>query len=298
MLLIECVPNLSEGRRTDLLDTWASELRGIPGLALLDWTADASHHRSVFTMAGGADGVRAGALLLAERAVAHIDLSTQVGVHPRIGAIDVIPFVPLKTTPMSACVHIAREVGRTIGNRWDLPVFLYEEAALIPERRHLQDIRRGGFEGLDAKLAAAGWQPDFGPRRPHRTAGATVVGARPILIAYNVNLATDRVAVATSIASRVRERGGGLPAVKALGLLVDGRAQVSMNLVDFTRTPPRIVFEAVKALAAVEGVAIAGSELIGLIPQAALAGTSPDALQLSNFSPDRVLEHRLAAIGL
>jgi glutamate formiminotransferase len=298
MLLIECVPNLSEGRRTDRLAAWAGELRQIPGLALLDWTADAWHHRSVFTMAGGTDSVRAGALHLAECAVREIDLSVQSGVHPRIGAIDVVPFVPLRQTPMSACVALARDVGRTISRQWDLPVFLYEDAASLPHRRHLQDIRRGGFEGLQAKLATSGWAPDFGPRRPHPTAGAAAVGARPILIAYNINLATDRVAVAKSIAARIRERGGGLPAVKALGLLVDGHAQVSMNLVDYRQTPPRVAFDAVKALAKADGVSIAASELIGLIPEAALEGTSAKALQLSRFSPDRVLEHQLAKHGL
>ena len=300
MTVIECVANLSEGRRPERLTAWANVLRSTPGLALLDFSGDVSHNRSVFTFAGEPAAVRLGALTLAALAIEHIDVSHQSGAHPRLGAIDVIPFVPLRAAAMETCVTLAREVGRTLADTFALPVYLYEDASLRPNRRRLEEIRRGGFEGLREKLQSPNWEPDFGPARPHPTAGAAIVGARPILIAYNVNLATDRVDIARHIASRVRERGGGLAAVKALGLWLPERgiAQVSMNLVDYRQTPPQVAYDAVRRLAREEGVDVLNAELIGLIPAAAMSGTTPAAMGLPEFSDLKLLEAQLTRFGL
>jgi glutamate formiminotransferase len=298
-MLIECVPNLSEGRRLAVVDACAHDIATTPHVRLLDYSADAAHNRSVFTFVGRPEDVRAAMLRVVERAIAAIDLRTARGVHPRIGAVDVVPFVPLGETPMSDCVALARRVGAEIATRFALPVYLYEEAARTSERRRLEDIRRGEFEGLALKMETPAWRPDYGPAAPHPTAGATVVGARPFLVAFNVNLATDRVDIARAIAAAVRERGGGLPAVKALGLPIEGgtRAQVSMNLTDITRTTMRDAFERVRREAAAHGVGIAESELIGLIPEAALGGARAEDLRLKNFSPERTLEVQLARFG-
>jgi glutamate formiminotransferase len=293
MALIECVPNVSEGQRQSVIEAIATGVRAVPGVRLLDYSADRSHHRSVFTFAGTAPVVRDAVIALAETAVAAIDLRRHHGVHPRLGAVDVVPFVPLEDTPMAVCIALAREVGQLLAARFDLPVYLYEEAAFRPERRRLEDIRRGGFEALAARMTQPDWTPDFGPSRPHPTAGATVVGARPFLIAFNITLRTDRVDVAQRIAAAIRERDGGMAHVKALGLLVDGQAQVSINLTDFRQTPLQEVVDRVALLAATWDVAPAESELIGLIPAAALAGTTPERLGLRDFSPDRIVETRL-----
>lgn len=300
MNLIECVPNISEGRRPGVVEGIADELRAIDGLALLDHSSDVSHNRSVFTMAGAAAALEHAIMALAARVIADVDLRTQRGAHPRIGALDVVPFVPLRTTPMSACVALARSVGRALADRFDLPIYLYEEASAQPARRRLEDIRRGGFEGLARKMTMPEWAPDFGPAVPHPTAGATVVGARPFLIAFNVNLATDRLDVARRIAATIRERNGGLPGVKALGLALSERqiVQVSMNLTDVTRTPVHVAFDAVCAQAAALGVEVRESELIGLMPRAALSQTTPEHLRLRHFSLNQILEERLARFGI
>lgn len=295
MSLVESVPNVSEGRRQPLLDAYRARLVGTPGIRLLDWSADTSHHRSVFTIAGDADAVSSAILALVAEAMATIDLRTHRGAHPRLGAVDVIPFVPLGRTAMKTCVDLAHQVGRTIAERFAVPVFLYEQAAADPSRRRLEDIRRGEFEGLADKLARPEWRPDFGPAVPHPTAGAIVVGARPFLVAYNVNLASDRLDIAKAIASEIRERDGGLPAVKALGLpLADrGLVQVSMNLTDVSRTPMGVVFDRIVDAAGRYGVRVLESELIGLVPEAALAGTTPEHLQLHDFTPARIIERAL-----
>jgi glutamate formiminotransferase len=297
MSLIECVPNVSEGQRAEVVERLADEIRGSSGVRLLDYSADPAHNRSVFTMAGSADGLETAVLAFVARAVQLIDLRTQRGEHPRLGAVDVVPFIPLGGTSMSECVALARTVGRSIAVRLNVPVYLYEEAASNPARKHLEDIRRGQFEGLPARMAQPEWAPDYGPSMPHLTAGATVVGARHALIAYNVNLATDRIDVARRVASAVRASSGGLPCVKALGLsLADrGIVQVSMNLTNYKQTPIGLVFERVAAEAAKAGVAVAESEIVGLIPEAALSGTTPESLRLRGFSEDRILERRLAA---
>ncbi len=300
MPLVESIPNVSEGRRADVLSALAAGVARAEGAVLLDHSADPSHHRSVYTIAGATGGVRTAVLNLIGIAIDRIDLGVHAGQHPRIGAVDVVPFVPLAGATMADCVALAEEVGQLVAGRFGVPVYLYEEAARVPGRRRLEVIRRGGFEGLAGRMREPFWRPDFGPAVPHPTAGAMVVGARQPLIAYNVNLASDRVDVARDIARHIRESGGGLPYVKALGLFLAhrGLAQVSMNLTNFERTPIHVVFERVVAEAAARGVEVLESELIGLIPEAALAATTPAQLRLSGFSPAQVLERRLEAAGL
>jgi len=296
-MMIESVPNVSEGQRPAVVETLAAAVRGVKGVRLLDYSADPAHNRSVFTMAGDRHEIKNAILDLAWHAVHMIDLRGHRGEHPRLGALDVVPFIPLADVTMKDCVELAREVGQAIAERLNVPVFLYEEAQSRPDRRRLEDIRRGQFEGLAAKMAQPGWEPDFGPSTPHPTAGATVVGARQFLIAYNVNLATNRIDLARRIAHTVRESGGGLPCVKALGLALPARGivQVSMNLTDFTKTPIEVAFDRVVAEAASAGVDVIDSELVGLIPEAALAHTTPERLGLRGFSDNRVLERALTS---
>jgi glutamate formiminotransferase / 5-formyltetrahydrofolate cyclo-ligase len=299
MSLIECVPNVSEGRRSTVLEMLAGEIGTVPGVRLLDYSADPSHNRSVFTMAGDRCALKTAVLAMAWGAVHTIDLRTHRGEHPRIGAVDVVPFIPLGDTTMAECVELAREVGQAIAERLDVPVYLYEEAASREARRRLEDIRRGQFEGLSSKMTEPDWAPDFGPSAPHPTAGATVVGARRALIAFNVNLATNQLAIAKRIAAAVRESNGGLLSVKALGVSLPHRGivQVSMNLTNFQRTPIETVFDRVAAEAAKSGVEVVDSELVGLIPEAALGGTTPEHLRLLAFSENHILERRLAHSG-
>jgi glutamate formiminotransferase len=298
MAVIECVPNVSEGRRAEIIDEMAVAIGGVTGVRLLDHSSDASHNRSVFTLAGDAEGVRNAVLALVARAVADIDLRTHRGEHPRLGAVDVVPFVPIEGVTMMECVELARQVGAEIARRFNVPVFLYEEAAANPARRNLEDIRRGEFEGLAAKMRAPEWAPDFGPATPHPSAGATVVGARMPLIAYNINLATDRLDVAKKIAAAIRQSSGGFRYVKAAGFRLENRGivQVSMNLTNFEKTPIFRVFETVKREAARYGVAILESEIVGLVPSAALTGAAEFYLQLEGFNADQVLENRLRQI--
>jgi glutamate formiminotransferase len=294
-MIIECIPNVSEGRRLDVVALMADAIRLTAGVRLLNHSSDPSHHRSVFTFVGDAAAVEAAALTLFQLAIATIDLRTHRGVHPRIGAVDVVPFVPIADVTMPECVEVARRVGQTAGSRFAVPIYLYEEAATQPARRHLETIRRGQFEGLSAKMATAGWEPDFGPIVPHPTAGASVVGARMPLIAYNINLNTDRLDIAKAIAAAIRFSSGGLPFVKAMGVMLahKGIAQVSMNLTNYEQTPIERVFDAVEREAARQGVAVLESELIGLIPAAALASTTPEHLRLTGFRADQILENRL-----
>ena len=294
-MLFECVANVSEGRRPEIVAQLADVVRRTPGMRLLDSSADADHNRSVFTFVGDGPALEQAVLALVERAIAHIDLRTHLGEHPRIGAVDVVPFVPLTGATMADAVGLATRTGRAIAERFGVPVYLYEAAAAHPSRRALQDIRRGGFEGLAAKMASPGWTPDFGPATPHPTAGASAVGARPLLIAYNINLAADRLDIAKAIAAAVRASGGGLPFVKALGLrLADrGIVQVSINLTNYERTSMAAVFDAVTREAARRGVSVLESEVIGLIPAAALRPGDETYLKLKGFTPRQVLETRL-----
>ncbi len=295
LVIIECIPNVSEGRRPDVVAAMADAVRHVAGVRLLDHSSDASHNRSVFTLAGDAAGIEQAVLALVERAVADIDLRTHRGEHPRLGAVDVIPFVPIEDVTMAECVALAKKTGAAIAERFHLPVYLYEEASDIPSRKNLEDIRRGEFEGLAAKMATAGWAPDFGPSAPHPSAGAVVVGARMPLIAYNINLATDRLDVAKKIAAAIRQSSGGFRYVKAAGFKLDDRGlvQVSMNLTNFEKTPIFRVFETVKREAARYGVAILESEIVGLVPSAALTGAAEFYLQIAGFKQDQVLENKL-----
>jgi glutamate formiminotransferase len=314
--LVECVPNFSEGRRVDVVDAIAGRVRATAGVHLLDRTSDADHNRSVLTFAGAATDVTAAMESAVEEAIARIDMNVHTGQHPRIGAVDVVPFVPLAGTTMDEAIELARGFGERIAQRFDLPVFLYAKAAQRSDREVLADIRRPQYEGLRELIGEPGNAPDFGPARLHPTAGAVAVGARPFLIAYNINLETRDLELAKDIARRVRERSGGLPRVQALGLdLAElGCVQVSMNLLDFSVTPMWRVWETVTAMAADEGVTARESELIGLVPLAALvdvadhAAVSPELavedritqaaswLKARDFEPTMALELRLAAV--
>ncbi len=297
MPIIECVPNISEGRRPDVVSGIVAAIAAVPGIIVLDSSSDSSHNRSVVTLAGDAAALQAGVMALVEATIAAVDLRGHRGEHPRLGAVDVIPFIPIEGVSMADCVKLARDVGAAIATQFSLPVFLYEEAATTSARRNLEDIRRGEFEGLAAKLALPEWTPDFGPAAPHATAGAVVVGARAPLIAYNINLATDRLDVAKKIAAAVRHSSGGFRYVKAMGIpLADrGIVQVSMNLTNAEKTPMFRVFELVKREAARYGVAVLESEIVGLVPSAALVASAEWYLQLEGFAPDQVLEQRLRA---
>lgn len=294
MAIIECIPNISEGRRQDVLEACAAAIRGA-GVSLLDVKPDPVHHRTVYTYAGAPDAVRAATLALFDTALAHIDLRQHQGEHPRMGAVDVVPFVPIEGATMADCVAMARDVAGAVSAAHGLPIFLYEEAATSPARRNLEDIRRGEFEGLPKKMADPAWAPDFGPATPHASAGATVMGARMPLIAYNINLATNRLDVAKAIASAVRHSTGGLRFVKAMGLALEDRGivQVSMNLTNFEKTPVFRVFEMVKREAARYGVHVLESEIVGLIPAAALTQSAAWYLQVTDFKADQVLENAL-----
>ena len=296
MPTIECVPNISEGRRSHIISALADTLRAVPGLRVPDVQSDAAHNRSVFTLAGTADAMQAGIPKLFEGALAAIDLRTHKGEHPRLGAVDVVPFIPIEGVTMDACVALAKAIAADVAARFALPVYLYEDASANPARKNLEDIRRGEFEGLAAKMAQPAWAPDFGPATPHATAGATVIGARMPLIAYNINLATDRLDVAKKIASAIRMSSGGLRFVKAMGIpLTDrGIVQVSMNLTNYEKTPIYRVFDLVKREAARYGVQVLESEIVGLIPSAALTQTAEYFLQLEGFSSGQILEKKLA----
>lgn len=295
MPIIESIPNVSEGRRPEVIERLVEGVRRTPGVRVLDHSSDASHNRSVITLAGDAPSLKAAILALFAAAVDAIDLRTHRGEHPRLGAVDVVPFVPIEGTTMPDCVALAKEVGAAVAQRFGVPVFLYEEASDNPARKNLEDIRRGEFEGLAAKLAQPGWVPDFGPATPHPSAGASVIGARMPLIAYNINLNTDRLDVARKIATAIRQSSGGLRYVKAMGVKVEDRslAQVSINLTNYEKTPMFRVFELVKREAARYGVGILESEIVGLVPSAALVSTAEFYLQLERFSDGQILEKKL-----
>jgi glutamate formiminotransferase len=316
-VLIESVPNYSEGRRPEVIDRLAAAVSVTEGVLLLDRTSHPSHHRSVLTMAGEAAAVERALEATIEVAIDAIDMERHTGEHPRIGAVDVIPFVPLGTTTLDACVVLARAFGLRIAERFGLPVYLYARASTRPDRVRLADVRRGGYEAVRDEIGvpAADRAPDFGPKKTHPRAGAVAVGARPFLIAWNINLDTNDVEVAKRIARTVRESSGGLPAGQGNGFMIDelDSAQVSMNLLDFETTPMWRVYDEVARLASAEGVGIRESELIGLAPQAAFDGVAEHAgvplpaepaarfaaaasyLRLRDAEPMMVLEQRLAA---
>ena len=295
MPLIECVPNVSEGRRMEVVNALVDAVRRTPSVRLLDYSSDTAHNRSVLTMAGDATSLKAAVVALFEAALPRIDLRQHTGEHPRLGAVDVVPFVPIADVTMDDCVRLAKETAAEVADRFQVPVYLYEEASGNPARKNLEDIRRGEFEGLEAKMSAPGWAPDFGPAQRHPTAGATVMGARMPLIAYNINLATNRLDVAKKIAAAIRFSSGGFRYVKAMGIALEDRGivQVSINLTNYEKTPMFRVFEAVKQEAARYGVTILESEIVGLVPAAALVGTAEHALQLASFTPNQILENKL-----
>jgi glutamate formiminotransferase len=295
--LIECVPNFSEGRNLAKVDALVDVMNGVPGVWVLDRTSDPDHNRSVVTLAGEPEAVAEAAIRGVGKAAELIDMTQQTGVHPRIGATDVLPFVPLDGVSMEECVALARRVGRAIWERFQVPVYFYEAAATRPERVNLENIRKGQFEGLlKEALRDPDRSPDIGEPRLHPTAGATAVGARKLLIAYNIQLNTKDVSIARKIAKAIRFSSGGLRHVKAIGvdLKARGLAQVSINLTDFEQTPVHRVFEMVKREAERHGCAVTGSEIVGLIPQKAIELSAEYYLQLENFSSARVLENRLA----
>jgi glutamate formiminotransferase/formiminotetrahydrofolate cyclodeaminase len=295
--IVECVPNFSEGRDPAVLDAIVSAMTAVPGVTLLGREMDASHNRSVVTLVGDGEAVLEAAFRGAKEALARIDLTKHEGEHPRMGAVDVIPFVPVRGVTMADCIELARRLGKRLGEELNFPVFLYEEAATRPERKNLADVRRGQFEGLrEAIPNDPARKPDFGPSAVHPTGGAVAVGARPFLVACNVYLGTPDVQVAKKVAAAVRGANGGLQFVKALGFFIEerGLAQVSMNLVNTTKTPIHRVVEMIRSEAARYGVPVLDTEIVGLVPEDALLDAAEHYLRLNHFERDQVLEKKLA----
>jgi len=297
--LVECIPNFSEGRRPEVLSSIAGAIRATPGVRLLDMESDRDHNRSVMTFIGEPGAVQDAMLAAAAKAVELIDMEKHKGEHPRLGAVDVVPFVPVCGMTMAEAVELARSVGSKMWELLRLPVYFYEEAATTPERKNLPDVRKGEYEGRKLDIGKPQWRPDIGEPVMHPTAGAVIVGARHPLIAYNVNLGTDRLDIAKKIAKAVREKDGGLPGVRALGFEIKQRGivQVSMNLTNYHKTGIARAFEAVKAEAAKDGVEVAGSEIVGLVPLEALVEAAGSLLALENFSAGQVLESRFGDGG-
>ena len=294
--IVECVPNFSEGRRKEVVDAIAKSIASVPGVRLLDTEMDSNHNRCVITFVGDRIAVAEAAFQGAKSAVARIDMNNHRGEHPRVGALDVLPFVPISGVTMDDCVALARSVGRRIADELRVPVYLYEAAATRPDRKALPDVRRGEFEGLKVAIETdAERKPDFGPAKLHPTAGACIVGARPVLIAWNVNLGTKDVTVAKRIAKAIRESDGGLPAVRAKGFeLADrGLVQVSMNMTDYRKTSLVQAFDAIRELATKERVEIVESEIIGLVPLDAVLLGATQYFKLARFHREQVLEARL-----
>lgn len=294
-VILESVPNFSEGRRQDVIEKIADCFRRREGVKLLDYSADKDHNRSVMTVIGEPDALRDAVIMAAGTAIELIDLRTHQGQHPRMGAVDVIPFIPVRGCTIEDADRIAREVGQAMGERFGQPVFLYERSATRPNRENLSEIRKGEFEGMPEKMKGESWVPDFGPATIHPSGGVTAVGARMPLIAFNINLNTDRLDIAKAIARTVRHSSGGFKCIKAMGVMLKERnlAQVSMNVTDYTQTSLYRVFEAVKMEAERWGVTVAGSELIGLMPLQALADSAEYYLRIENFSMNQILETRL-----
>ena len=293
--LVECIPNFSEGRRTDVIQAVIAPLVERRDIRLLDVDPNADHNRTVVTFVGPPAAVADAAFALTQSAVQHLNMEEHHGEHPRIGAMDVVPFVPISGVTMDDCVRLARQVGERIATELGVPVYLYANAATSPARRRLPDVRRGQYEGLKTAITEPDRRPDYGPPRLHLTAGATAVGARPPLIAFNINLGTPNLEIARTIGKGIRESSGGLVNVQAMGvdLREQGIVQVSMNLLDYTRTPIHRAFELVRAEADRHGVPIVGSEIVGLVPVDALLGAADFYLRLSAFRRDQVLELRL-----
>jgi glutamate formiminotransferase / 5-formyltetrahydrofolate cyclo-ligase len=293
--IIECVPNVSEGRDRESIEAVARAVRETPGVRLLDVSSDGAHHRSVLTFVGDAASVRAGVVALFRAALSRIDLRTHRGEHPRMGAVDVVPFIPVRGSTVEECVALSRETGEAIASEFGVPVYLYEDSATADHRRNLAEIRKGQFEGFAEKMKDPRWAPDFGPAAPHPSAGAVAMGARAFLIAYNINLGTRDLTIADRIAKAIRHLSGGFRYVKAMGVeLADrGIVQVSINMTNFRKTPLHRVFDCVRAEADRHGVPIVGSEIVGLAPADALYAAAEHYLRLERFSGEQVLETKL-----
>lgn len=293
--IIESVPNISEARRPDVLDKIIRSIQGIPDTRVLDIKPDLDHNRTVISLAGSGEGLKQQLLKLYEICLQEIDLRQHHGEHPRAGAVDVTPFIPIKNTNMDECVQLAKDLGKEVSERFSIPVYLYEFAASTEARRDLANIRKGEFEGFSDKIHKSEWRPDFGPSEIHPSFGVTVIGARMPLIAFNVNLGTSDVQIANKIAKAVRHSSGGLRFVKAMGVMLQDRnvAQVSMNLTDYKKTPVYRAVEMVRREAARYGVNVIGTELIGLIPAEAIYDAADYYLQMENFQASQILENKL-----
>ncbi|WP_024821150.1 glutamate formimidoyltransferase [Aminobacterium mobile] len=290
--LVECVPNFSEGRRGDVVEAIVDAARGVPGVKVLDYSSDPDHNRTVLTFVGDPESVKKAAFACCSKAAELIDMEKHHGEHPRIGATDVIPFIPVANVTMEECVELAHSLGKDIGEKLNIPVYFYEEAAKRPQMRSLPKVREGQYEGLKELIKTPERAPDEGPQVMHPTAGATVVGARPFLIAFNINLSTGDLAIAKRIAQTIREAKGGYKYCRAMGVMLEERgiAQVSINMTNYEGTPLHRVFETVKSEAARYGVNIVGSEIIGLTPMQALLDVADFYLRLEGFSRKQVLE--------
>ena len=294
--IIESIPNISEGRNQEIIEACVDQIRTTPGCTLLNYSSDPSHNRTVITYMGSPEGCEEASVKLAKKAVELIDLTKHEGEHPRMGCVDVMPFVPIKEASMEEGVELSQRVGKRIAEEADLPVFLYEKSATAAHRQNLAKVRKGQFEGMAEKVQDPDWIPDFGGQRIHPTGGAVCVGARPPLIAYNINLGTDNLEIATKIGKIIRESSGGLKCVKAMGVMLEERniAQVSINMTDFTVTPLHRVTELVRNEAARYGVPVIGTELIGLAPMQALFDAAEYYLQIEDFDPAvQVIENHL-----
>ena len=293
--LVECIPNFSEGRNSALINEFADAVKATPGVMLLDFSSDASHNRTVFTFAGSPEGVMDAAFRCAKIAVEKIDLTKHIGEHPRMGAVDVIPFVPLKDVTTEECVQMSKQLGQKLWNELKLPVFLYEDSASTPQRRNLATLRKGQFEGMAEKIKKSEFAPDYG-NELHKTAGIVACGARPPLVAFNINLSTSHLDIASKIAKIIRESSGGLKSVKSIGIMIEERnmAQISINMTNYMDTPLYRVLELVKIEAARDGVSVIGTEIIGLVPMKALVDCADHYLMIENFDAEKqVLENYL-----
>lgn len=293
--IVQCVPNISEGRNREIVQAIVDVVQENPDVKLLDWSSDVDHNRSVITFVGSAQGVEETAFALCAKAAELIDMTGHTGEHPRMGATDVVPFIPIQGVSMEDCIQLANRVGKRIGQELGIPVYMYEKAAKIPARKNLAKVRRGQYEGLVKKLEREDGLPDYGPHTFNAKSGATAVGARMPLVAYNVNLGTDNLEIANQIARNVRHAGGGLKAVKAMGVKLEGRGivQVSMNMVNYKETPLYRAVELIRAEARRYGVNVIGSEVIGLVPLEAVVDSLDYYLGLEGFQMQQILETRL-----
>lgn len=292
--IVECVPNISEGRRSEVIEAIVDEVRSTPSVMLLDYSSDESHNRTVITFIGEPEAVVNAAVKLAKKAAELIDLTCHTGEHPRMGAVDVIPLIPIRGITKEETVELSKKLAERVCEEADIPVFLYEDSASAPHRVNLAAVRKGQFEGMAEKVQQDGWEPDFGGRRIHPTAGVVAIGCRMPLVAFNINLSTDDVTIASKIAKIIRRSSGGFDCVKALGIMLEDRhiAQVSINMTDFTRTPLYRVLELVRFEAARYGVHVVGTEIIGLTPMRALVDSAEYYLQIESFDADKqVLEN-------